>query len=151
MPTKKLIADIENGCTISELKIRRNQGKLDSDVIEFCNTHIEAMANHLRIKAKSGQFENNLTPKNGSPSLDDTIAYLKANPDKLLLVSTFMDEYDEVLNWNELHEQKVILSSVTYSHREVDIAMFHTICGWDNRKWASMLSKMVYHYSRRSK
>ena len=142
MSTKKVNADLENGCDISELKIRRNQGKLNPDVIDFCTKHLDLMVEHLR----TCNAHVNLNPSNG-PSLDDAVAYLKADPQKLLLVSSFMDDYEEVLKWNN---NKLIPFSATVSHREVDIAMFHTICEWDDCKWAAMISKILYRYGHRN-
>ena len=55
-------------------------------------------------------------------------AAVKASPADLAAVCQFSDAYEEVMKWNALHSQGVIPPSVTFSHREMDIALFHSIC-----------------------
>ena len=145
MFTKKVNADIENGNKLSDLRIRRNCGKLDSDVIAFCNAHLDAMADYLRMLAATNPIT--IAPQSSS-SLDDTVAYLKSDPQKLLTMSKFMDAYDEVISW-KLAKNDFLLDA-TRRHRELDVAMYSEMCTWDNGKQSAMISKLLYYYAHRN-
>ena len=142
----KVKSDVKDGGHISDLKIQRNMGNLTPEVIDMCSKHIDDMVNHF--KNSGAVAAQKVKDQHGQP-LDYVISALKAEPENLALVSMFMDDYDEVLKWNDLHNKNIISFDVTCHHREVDMAMFNRICNLHSRLWAEWLSKILYTYARR--
>lgn len=111
----KVSNDIKDKAEISRLKVQRNMGNLTPEVLEMCRSHIDEM---LQI---STQELANRPDK--AKKLAEVAEALKSNTNLLALVSTFADDYVEILKWNKLHAAKLLPSSATRAHREVDMAL----------------------------
>ncbi len=111
----KVSNDIKDKAEISRLKVQRNMGNLTPEVLEMCRSHIDEM---LQI---SMQELANRPDK--AKKLAEVAEALKSNTNLLALVSTFADDYVEILKWNKLHAAKLLPSSATRAHREVDMAL----------------------------
>ena len=111
----KVSNDVKDKAKISCLKVQRNMGNLTPEVLEMCCSHVDEM---LQI---STQILANRPDR--VKRLAEAAEALKSNTNILALVSTFADDYVEILKWNKLHAAKLLPSSATRAHREVDMAL----------------------------
>ena len=131
----KVSNDIKDKAKISCLKVQRNMGNLTPEVLEMCRSHVDEM---LQI---STQELSNRPDK--AKKLAEVAEALKSNTNILALVSTFADDYVEILKWNKLHAAKRLPSSATRAHREVDMALLSKFVHGED---ASDICELIFRY-----
>ena len=115
----KVSNDIKDKAKISCLKVQRNMGNLTPEVLEMCRSHVDEM---LQISTQELELANR---PDRAKRLAEVAEALKNNTNVLALVSTFADDYVEILKWNKLHAAKLLPSNATRAHREVDMALLN--------------------------
>lgn len=138
----KIERDLISKAQLSELKIRRNRGDLTPEVIEMCSKHVDSMLLCTLNQKLNGPFS-----KNQIASMHDVVAILKEEPEWLAKVSQFADAYEEVLLWNKMIKENIIRADSTMSHREQDIALFHSILDKYDRTHRNSLLRIIYCYA----
>jgi len=138
----KVSNDIKDKAKISCLKVQRNMGNLTPEVLEMCRSHVDEM---LQI---STQELANRPDKAGrlaekAKRLAKVAEELKSNTNILALVSTFADDYVEILKWNKLHAAKLLPSSATRAHREVDMALLSKFIHGEG---AGHICDLIFYY-----
>ena len=133
----KVSNDIKDKAKISCLKVQRNMGNLTPEVLEMCRSHVDEM---LQI---SMQELANANKPDRAKRLAEVAEALKSNANILALVSTFADDYVEILKWNKLHAAKLLPSNVTWAHREVDMALLNK---FTSSKDAGPICELIVHY-----
>lgn len=131
----KVSNDIKDKAEISCLKVQRNMGNLTPEVLEMCRSHIDEM---LQISMQ--ELSNK---PNRAKRLAEVAEALKSNVNILAMVSTFADDYVEILKWNKLHDAKLLPSSVTRAHREVDMALLNKFTSGED---AGPICELIIHY-----
>lgn len=134
----KIEKDLISKAQLSELKIRRNRGELTPEVIEMCSKHVDSM---LLCTLKSPFSKKQIA------SMHEAVAILKKEPEWLAKVSQFADAYEEVLLWNKMIKENIIRADSTMSHREQDIALFHSILDKYDGTCRNSLLRIIYCYA----
>lgn len=135
----KIKKDLMSKAPLSELKIKRNRGELTPEVIEMCNKHIDSML--LCVLNQSSFSEKQIA------SMHEVVAILKKEPEWLAKVLQFADAYEEVLLWNKMIKENIIRADSTMSHREQDIALFHSILDKYHGTCKNPLLRIIYCYA----
>lgn len=146
MNTSEIKKDLtnDNDIKLMMLKIARNSGQLSEEVIKMCTEHIDALVKQAFNTFKFSQEQ--------SDAINNLVLEIKKEPEWLVKVSRFADQYEEILGWNKLiHEKKVPENFITRSHRECDSAFFDELCTKydDVRNTLSML--FFYGVNRKDK
>lgn len=131
----KVSNDIKDKAEISCLKVQRNMGNLTPEVLEMCRSHVDEM-----LQISTQELSNK---PDRAKRLAEVAEALKSNTSILALVSTFADDYVEILKWNKLHAAKLLPSSVTRAHRDVDMALLNKFTNGEDAGW---ICELLIHY-----
>ena len=141
MESKEISESLEDSARIDYLRVQRNIGEKSPEVIKFCEEHLDMMAKAAKefTACKNCDF---------SVILSQT----KNDVDFLLMVSKFVDDYEEVLVWNEMIRKNQVDKNFNIHHREMDIALYKAICTMQTEKNYSVdIYKLMLYWPRRNK
>ena len=142
MESKEIGESLKDSACIDDLRVRRNAGEKSPEVIKFCEEHLDMMA-------KAAKEYTLLYKKCDFSAI---LSQAKNDVDFLLMVSKFVDDYEEVLVWNEMICKNQVGKNFNIRHREMDIALYKAICTMQREKNYSVdIHKLIWYWPRRNK
>lgn len=143
---EKIQETLKSGLTVSEFRVKRNQGKITPKVLEMCKLHVDQM-----LEAAKKYWANNAEY---IKQLEQTAEQIKNDQEVLVAVSKFADRYEEIHMWNKFLDDKAIAHTVTactVRHREADIAMNNKVIDLAKSKNISnSVYSLIYAYGYRN-